>query len=104
MFTLLQVLHSRLAHNRQEADVSVLQGESRPEEAIQESVGEAALALRPVARLDSLSGGLAAAHPVFRARRQLRAGPRVTVKDFKMPPTPPFHLLKPFHDLCEDAI
>lgn len=75
MFTPLQVLHSRLANNRKKADLSVLQRESRPEEAIQKSMGEAALAVRPAAGLDPLLGGLAAADPVFRSRRQLRAGP-----------------------------
>lgn len=73
-FTPLQVLHSRLAHNRKKADLSVLQGESRPEEAIQEPVGEAAPALRPAAGLDPLSGRLAAADIVLCPGSQLRAG------------------------------
>lgn len=104
IFNPSQVLHSRLAHNRKEANLSVLQRESRPEEAIQKSLGEAPLALRPAAGLDSLFGSLAAAHPVFCSRRQLRAGPGVTPKDFEMPPKILFQKQKPFHDLCKEAI
>lgn len=74
MFTPSQVLHSRLAHNRKKADLSILQRESRPKEAIQKSLGEAALAVRPAAGLDPLPGCLATADTVFRAGCQLRVG------------------------------
>ena len=53
----------------------VLQGESRLEETVQESLGKAAFVVWSAARLDSISGGMAATDSIFRPRCQLRPGP-----------------------------
>lgn len=68
-----------MAHHWKEANVPVLQGESGPQEAVPQPLGEAASTLRPAARLDSLFDSLAAAHLVLRPRRQLHSGSRITL-------------------------
>ena len=73
-----RVLHSRLDDGRQEADVSLLQGEGRPAQTLPVAVGTTASALREPARLHTLSGRLGSDHHRLRSVRQLGLRTRIT--------------------------
>ena len=76
-----RVLHPRLVHRGQEADVSLLPRKGRPQEDVPQPLGEAphdvrqAVGLAPVARL------LAARRPRHRPGHQLGIGTRI-IKHF----------------------
>lgn len=69
-----RVLHPRLVHCRQKTDVPLLQGKGWSQENFLQPLGAAARSLRPVAGLDQVAGGLAAAHFVPRPGHQLGSG------------------------------
>ena len=66
-------------HNRKKADVSVLQGKSRFEENVLQSVGKTARVVRSAARLDSMAGGVAAGDHIPRTGYQLANRPRMNL-------------------------
>ena len=73
-FQVSRVLHSRLVHRWQEADLPLLSREGGPEENVPDSVGEASHHVRTAARLAQVAGLLAADHPHDCSSHQL--GPR----------------------------
>ena len=66
-----RVLHTWLVHCRQKADMPLLQGESRSEMPVSDAMGKTAYTLRKSARLDSISGRLAARHHHTRTGNKL---------------------------------
>ena len=72
-----RILHSRVVHRGQEADVPILPREGRPEADVPEPLGEAAHDVRAAARLAEVARVLAAHHTRPRAGHQL--GPRTGV-------------------------
>lgn len=66
-----RVLHPRLVHRGQEADLPLLQGEGGPQEDDHQPLGPAAHFLRTALGLDQVAGGVAAAHHLPIPRHQL---------------------------------
>ncbi|XP_021099008.1 RING finger protein 121 isoform X2 [Heterocephalus glaber] len=75
-----RVLYPRLVHCGKEADMSLLQRESRPEEDVQQSLGEASRHVWAAAGLASILGSLAACYHWPGAGHQLHPGPGVVGK------------------------
>ena len=74
------VLHSRLVHCWQEADLSLLSRKGRSQENVPKPLGEASHDVRSAVGLGPLVGLLATSHPRPRPGHQLGSWPRVTLQ------------------------
>ena len=69
-----RVLHTRVVHRREKANLPLLQGKSRSQADVPQSLGQTAFVVRKFVELDPISRRLATAHHYNSARNQLEFG------------------------------